>query len=423
LLYPRQPCEFAPRVHHLYSSQHLSNTTPPWEGFWYLYRGKPHWYPPRAIARLLTTSEEYPIPSCLPLIHVTTATAPVMAGRWIDMFARCSGKTIPDAPKLLAQLITSTIPQCAQCHPSLLSPEYDAPLTERAGTQEALATYIDPSYTQCTPQACATINAAQADCESSQESLCDGHLLRAALIAERAGLSRQTHPDRTQMYKVMSTLLPGSRTIMPLLPNDLLDEVSWNHPVRDAIDNPIVRSIYDSQPRLFRSWIRLYDRLLVRTHTPYLTVESCKVWWQLLHAARLIVDIPECSLAREYMSPQTCHALRHQHAGHIANDVNCAYIKARITSILSLHVVMFLTFPFPIYPGFATCGCHICRQACTCTPTQPMLLHCVSRCLVPLLDAWDVYTPSKHAALTRGQCALLGLIPEGAGSFRSYVHC
>lgn len=90
---------------------------PPWPSFWFLHEGLPHLYPPRAVARLLTVPESFPIPHIAPheFALLIVCTAPGIAMRWLFLLADIARAPVVAPAEITALLIEKCSPKCPMC--------------------------------------------------------------------------------------------------------------------------------------------------------------------------------------------------------------------------------------------------------------------------------------------------------------------
>ena len=107
-VYDRCPLDHAPPLSPFYSSDHV-HRAPPWPGFWYLRFGAKYWYPPRAIARLLTVPDQYSVPelNSSSFVLFVSGSAPAMALRYLFFATQTCEVPIPCVHQILAGCCTS----------------------------------------------------------------------------------------------------------------------------------------------------------------------------------------------------------------------------------------------------------------------------------------------------------------------------
>ena len=203
----------------------------------------------------------------------------------------------------------------------------------------------------------------------------------------------------------------------------MLAYLSHRHPVFAGVAHAGLRQIYDTDPTLFKQWVKSFDYMLKWDADPLAGPTAARVWWRQLSEIRQAAHWFEgYDLIRAFVPTHARDAIRMSPCGPMSADLYTALIKTRIVSIVAQQVYRFLVLPYPIVPAFRYSGCHSCHQRCTCFPDNNLALRTIMQCFVPILQTWEWQHPQRSFTLTGGQMALLGLVPAGGGSFRPYVH-
>ena len=260
-------------------------------------------------------------------------------------------------------------------------------------------------------------------CDSSSEHSDCENLLQAARIGE----AKLHHPRslvlRKQYSWVVSLVAVASQPL-PFLPEAMIKFLSHRHPIWEVFTHPGLRQVYDSDPMLFRKWVKYFDVLLRMDADPLGGPAASAHWWRLLPDSKLVCNwFPGYELLPRLLTSYTNSAMRRLPCGTIAAELNSAMLRMRLISVVSHHVIRFLILPYPVIPALRHCGCHHCPGACTCFPGNNLVLRTVMLMFLPILNNWDLHHPQRRFALTQEQQACLGLVPAGGGCFRPYVHC
>ena len=213
-------------------------------------------------------------------------------------------------------------------------------LLERGVSQASQRLDVTAAEHGCGELGCSIPAAQLFSCDDSSQSD-DEALLREVRITEVA-LHHPICVNLRDRYRHVLQLVAPAYASKPLLPEDMLAYLSHRHPVWAGVAHAGLRQIYDTDPVLFKQWVKSFDRMLRWDADPLGGPLASRRWWQLLSEARQTAHwFQGYDLIHAFIPTHARDAIRMSPCGPMSAELHTALLKTRIVSIVAQQVYRF----------------------------------------------------------------------------------